>query len=98
MKVVKVVDFVVQEDWLCVWFGVSVIVVDEDDVICDLMLVGDDEIDVGIGWIGWNLFFVCVLCGVMIGDVCCVDLFVGECEYEVVVIVYLLLVYLWIFG
>ena len=88
MKAAKVVDPARQADRGRAWFGATVTVVDDDDRVRTLTLVGDDEIDAGKGLIGWNSPFARALRGAAVGDLRRVELPAGEREYEVTAISY----------
>jgi len=88
MKAAKVIDPAVQADRSRVWFGATVTVVDEDDQVRVLTLVGDDETDAGAGRIGWSAPLARALRGAAVGDVRRVELPSGEREYEVAEIDY----------
>ncbi|MBB4154117.1 transcription elongation factor GreB [Sphingomonas jinjuensis] len=88
MKAAKVVDPARQEDRSRAWFGASVTIVDEDDALRTLTLVGDDEADAGQGRIGWNAPLARALRGAAVGDLRRVELPAGTREYEVVAIAY----------
>ncbi|AXJ96596.1 MULTISPECIES: transcription elongation factor GreB [unclassified Sphingomonas] len=88
MKAAKVVDPAQQQDRSRVWFGATVTIVDEDDQVRVLTLVGDDEADAGAGRIGWNAPIARALRGAATGDLRRVMLPAGEREYEVTTISY----------
>ncbi|WP_336336023.1 GreA/GreB family elongation factor, partial [Pseudomonas putida] len=78
MKAAKVVDPAQQQDRSRVWFGATVTIVDEDDQVRVLTLVGDDEADAGAGRIGWNAPIARALRGAATGDLRRVMLPAGE--------------------
>ena len=88
MKAAKVVDPTQQQDRSRVWFGAMVTVVDEDDRVRTLTLVGDDETDATRGLIGWHAPLARALRGAAVGDRRRVTLPAGEREYEVTDITY----------
>lgn len=88
MKAARVIDPAAQADRSRVWFGATVTVVDTDEQVRVLTLVGDDETDAGTGRIGWNAPLARALRGAAIGDVRRVELPSGEREYEVTEIDY----------
>lgn len=88
MKAAKVIDPARQADRARVWFGATVIIVDEDDAERTLALVGDDEADAAAGRIGWNAPLARALRGAAIGDLRRVELPAGARQYEVLAIAY----------
>ena len=90
MKAAKVVDPAVQGDRSRVWFGATVTVVDEEERMRVLTLVGDDEAEAGSGRIGWNAPLARALRGAAVGDLRRVTLPAGEREYEVTAVGYLM--------
>ena len=88
MKALRVVDPAGQADRSRAWFGATVTIADEDDNERILMLVGDDEQDVGEGRIGWSAPLARALRGAAVGDLRRVRLPGGEKEWEVVAIAY----------
>lgn len=88
MKSAKVVDPSQQVDRSKVFFGATVVVVDENDVERTVTLVGDDETDAGAGRIGWCSPLAYALRGAAVGDLRRVRLPAGEKELEVLSISY----------
>ena len=88
MKAAKVIDPAAQQDRSRVWFGATVIIVDEDEAERRLTIVGDDEAEAGAGRVGWNAPIARALRGAALGDVRRVTLPAGEREYEVIAIHY----------
>ncbi|SDC58935.1 transcription elongation factor GreB [Sphingomonas sp. YR710] len=88
MKSAKVIDPSQQVDRSKVYFGATVVVVDENDVERTVTLVGDDETDAGTGHIGWRSPLAFALRGAAVGDLRRVQLPVGEKELEVLSITY----------
>jgi transcription elongation factor GreB len=88
MKSAKVIDPSQQVDRSKVYFGATVVVIDENDVERTVTLVGDDETDAGTGHIGWRSPLAFALRGAAVGDLRRVQLPVGEKELEVLSITY----------
>lgn len=88
MKFANVIDPTKQPDQSRVFFGATVILVDEDDRHRTVTLVGDDEQDAGVGHIGWNSPLARALRGARIGDLKTVQLPTGPKEWEVIAISY----------
>ncbi len=88
MKAAKVIDPAAQPDRTRIWFGATVRVVDDDDNVRLLTLVGDDETDAGAGRIGWHAPIARALRGAGLGDVRRVVLPAGTRDYEIVAIDY----------
>ncbi len=88
MKAAKVIDPALQPDRTRVWFGATVRVVDDDDNVRLLTLVGDDETNAGAGRIGWHAPIARALRGAGLGDVRRVVLPAGTRDYEIVAIDY----------
>lgn len=88
MKSAKVIDPSQQIDRSKVYFGATVIIVDENDVERTVMLVGDDEADAGTGRIGWRSPLAFALRGAAVGDLRRIQLPAGEKEIEVLSITY----------
>ena len=88
MKVLRVVDPVLQDDRSKVRFGATVTIADEDDQQRTLTIVGDDEQDASAGLIGWSAPIARALRGAGIGDLRRVVLPGGEKEWEVVALSY----------
>jgi transcription elongation factor GreB len=88
MKSAKVIDPSQQVDRSKVYFGATVVVVDENDVERTVTLVGDDETDAGTGHIGWRSPLAFALRGAAVGDLRRVQLPAGEKELEVLSITY----------
>jgi transcription elongation factor GreB len=88
MKSAKVIDPLQQVDRSKVYFGATVVVIDENDVERTVTLVGDDETDAGTGHIGWQSPLAFALRGAAVGDLRRVQLPVGEKELEVLSITY----------
>lgn len=88
MKLLRVVDPVLQDDRSKVRFGATVTIADEDDQQRTLTIVGDDEQDASAGLIGWSAPIARALRGAGIGDLRRVVLPGGEKEWEVVALSY----------
>jgi transcription elongation factor GreB len=88
MKTLRVVDPANQPNKARVFFGASVTLADEDDLVKLVKLVGDDEQDAGEGRIGWSSPLARALRGAEIGDLRTVRLPSGTKEWEVVAIEY----------
>jgi transcription elongation factor GreB len=88
MKLLRVVDPVLQEDRSKIRFGATVTIADEDDEQRMLTIVGDDEQNASQGLIGWSAPIARALRGAGIGDLRRVTLPGGEKEWEVVAITY----------
>jgi len=88
MKTLRVVDPANQPNKARVFFGASVTLADENDIVKLVKLVGDDEQDAGEGRIGWSSPLARALRGAEIGDLRTVRLPSGTKEWEVVAIEY----------
>jgi transcription elongation factor GreB len=83
MKEAKVVDPAQQPDRSRVFFGATVILLDEEDSERTVTLVGEDEADAGSGRISWNSPIGRAIRGAAVGDLRLVTLPGGERELEV---------------
>ncbi len=88
MKAARVIDPADQPDKSRVFFGATVTLVDEDEVVRTITLVGDDEQDASEGRIGWSSPLARALRGAAVGDVRIVRLPSGLKEWEVDAIAY----------
>ena len=88
MKAARVVDPAKQPDRSRVFFGATVVLIDEDEEQRTVTLVGDDEQDAGAGRIGWSSPMARALRGAGIGDVRSVALPSGTKEWEIDAIAY----------
>ena len=88
MKEAKVTDPSAQPDKSRIWFGATVTLVDEDDVLRVLTLVGEDEADASEGKVSWQSPIARAIRGAVVGDLRRVVLPSGEREYEVLAIDY----------
>ena len=88
MKAARVIDPAEQPDTSRVFFGATVTLVDEDEVMRTVTLVGDDEQDASAGRIGWSSPLARALRGAAVGDVRSVTLPGGIKEWEVEGIAY----------
>lgn len=88
IKAARVIDPASQPDKSLVLFGATVQIVDEEDRIRTVTLVGDDEADAAIGRIGWNSPLARALRGARCGDARSVPLPSGTMSYEVLEIRY----------
>lgn len=88
MKAARVIDPTEQPDQSRIWFGATVLIVDEQDRERTLTLVGDDESEASNGRIGWSTPLARALRGASVGDIRRVTLPSGEMEYEIVSIRY----------
>ena len=88
MKAARVTDPARQPDRSRAWFGATVTLADEDDNERVVTLVGEDEADATAGRISFYSPIARAICGAAVGDTRRVALPSGECEYEVVAIVY----------
>lgn len=88
IKAAKVIDPQTQTERGRIFFGATVIIVDEDDHERTLTIVGDDEADAGQGLIGWNAPLARALRGASLGDLRRVELPSGPREYEILSISY----------
>ncbi|QAY79242.1 transcription elongation factor GreB [Sphingosinicella sp. BN140058] len=88
MKNATVVDPSQQPTRDKVFFGATVILVDEDDKHRTVTLVGEDETDPSAGRIAWTSPIARAIRGAAVGDVRRVTLPAGERELEVVEIRY----------
>lgn len=88
MKAARVIDPKEQPDQSRIWFGATIVVVDENDRERTLTLVGDDEADASAGRIGWSTPLARAMRGAAVGDCRRVSLPAGEREYEVLTISY----------
>lgn len=87
---VEIIDIIKLNVGSKVVFGVMVELVDvESDEEKCYQIVGDLEVDIKLGLIVIFLLLVCVLIGKLEGDVVIIDVFVGQCEYEIVSVQYL---------
>ncbi|MDG6079633.1 transcription elongation factor GreB [Erythrobacter litoralis] len=83
MKAARVIDPAEQPDKTRVFFGATVILIDEDDATRTVTLVGDDEQDASAGRIGWSSPLARALKGASVGDVRSVRLPGGVKEWEI---------------
>lgn len=88
MSNLRIVDPAAQTERNRIWFGATVIMVNEDDEERVLTLVGEDEADAGSGSISWNSPLARAVRGAAVGDLRRVKLPAGEQEYEIVAISY----------
>lgn len=88
MKDAKVVEPAAQPERSKVYFGATVILVDENDTERTLTLVGEDETDPASGRIAWSSPIGRAIRGAAVGDVRRVTLPAGERELEIVAISY----------
>ena len=88
MKAARVIDPAEQPDTSRVFFGATVTLVDEDEVVRTVTLVGDDEQDASAGRIGWSSPLARALRGAAVGDLRTVALPGGTKEWEVDAIAY----------
>jgi transcription elongation factor GreB len=88
MKAAVPVDPARQEDHSKVRFGATVTIVDEDEKVRTVTLVGEDEADASAGRISWRSPLALALKGSGVGDLRTVRLPAGEKEYEVTAISY----------
>ena len=88
MKEAKVVDPAQQPERSRVFFGATVTLLDEDERVRAVTLLGEDEADAGAGRISWNSPIGRAVRGAAIGDVRRVMLPAGERELEIVAISY----------
>ena len=88
MKAARVIDPAEQVDTSRVFFGATVTLVDEDEMVRTVTLVGDDEQDASAGRIGWSSPLARALRGAAVGDLRTVALPGGTKEWEVDAIAY----------
>ena len=88
MKAARVIDPAQQPDKARAYFGATVTLADDNDVLRIVTLVGDDEQDADHGRIGWSSPLARALRGAAVGDIRRVVLPGGDKEWEVVKIVY----------
>ena len=88
MKAARVIDPAEQVDASRVYFGATVTLVDEDEMVRTVTLVGDDEQDASAGRIGWSSPLARALRGAAVGDLRTVALPGGTKEWEVDAIAY----------
>ena len=88
MKAARVIDPADQVDTSRVYFGATVTLIDEDEAVRTVTLVGDDEQDASAGRIGWSSPLARALRGAAVGDVRSVTLPGGIKEWEVEGIAY----------
>lgn len=88
MKAARVVNPAEQPDKSRVFFGARVELADEEDARRTVAIVGDDEADAGLGFIGWSSPLARALRGAAVGDLRTVRLPGGEKEWEIMAISY----------
>lgn len=88
LKNVKIVDPAAQAERNRVFFGATIILADEEGGKRKFTLVGEDEADPGEGRISWNSPIGRAVRGATTGDLRQVRLPNGECELEIVAILY----------
>lgn len=84
----NVIDPATQPDRSRVFFGATVVLLDEDDQKRVVTLVGEDEADAGSSRISWNSPIARAIRGAAIGDTRRVSLPSGERDLEIVAIDY----------
>jgi len=88
MKDAKVIDPAAQPERGKVYFGATVLLVDDEDRERTVTLVGEDETDPSAGRIAWTSPIGRAIRGAGVGDVRRVTLPAGERELEIVAIRY----------
>ena len=88
MKEAKVVDPAEQPERQRIFFGATVVLVDEEDVRRTLTLVGEDETDAAAGLIAWSSPIGRAIRGAAVGEVRRVTLPAGERALEILSIAY----------
>ena len=88
MKAAVVTDPAQQPDRSRAWFGATVTLADEDDVMRVVTLVGEDEADASAGRISWHSPIARAVRGAAVGDTRRVALPGGERDYEIMAIAY----------
>lgn len=88
MKTARIIDPAQSVDASRVFFGAEVVIIDENEDIRTLTIVGDDEQDASIDRIGWSSPLAAALRGAARGEVRVVRLPGGEKAWEVFSITY----------
>ena len=88
MAAAQVIDPARQPDRDRVFFGATVTLVDEEDHVRVVTLVGEDEADAGAGRVSWTSPIARAVRGARVGELRSVNLPSGACDYEIVAIAY----------